>query len=435
VPKNYIKYFYFFVLVFFVNSPFVFALETTYPSFPGIPGLTTTSKIEDYISYFFKLGIMSAGILAVIFLSIGAIRLMTSAGNPSVRTDSIDAIKGSLLGLILIIVSVLILQTINPKIAEITLEPLPYGDGIFYAKGDDRLPAPMSESNTANVPKGYDKLIYVCSSGPTLFIWKFSKTNFEGIDDAYVIALDCGESTAVTGVGSFKMAFETTGIYYCMKDCSESGTVCSGYMSGANTASGQLPEPFKGKLKSVLFVNDLPSDIKYGAIFHETDDPTSVGVCSLVYNKNPDKKRVCVTIGNNPSSSISVFAWNAKTPETSGTGVTFYSEPWGETTGARAGKYFLSKKYIRDYFNTSAYRLVFDYTGVNRPQKYKQLYQNFNQHPGSIYLEGNYLVQIKSSELESAPCQVFFKDIFNIYTTEFLAKKNIIDNLVVIPIK
>ncbi|MFH1968347.1 MAG: hypothetical protein ABIJ84_03100, partial [bacterium] len=183
------------ILVLLTSTNFAFALETIYPPIPGLPPITDDSGLGAYVGYFFGLAMMAAGILAVIVLTLGAIRLIMSAGNPGARNEAIDMIKGSVLGMVLLVSSFLILRTINISLVTPSLTPLPATEGIYYFNGSDKKPAPMAESNTSNKPEGYDKILYDCSSGPALFVWKFPNHNFEGIDSAFVETLGCGDST------------------------------------------------------------------------------------------------------------------------------------------------------------------------------------------------------------------------------------------------
>ncbi len=239
-----------------------FALEADYPVMPGLPTITGTSELGDYIAYFFGIGVILAGALAVVVLTIGAIKLMISAGNPTKRKDATDMIKGAILGMVLVVSSFMILRTINLQLVTPSLTPLPEVEGIYYTNGTDKKPAPMAEANTANAPEGYNKILYDCSSGPSLFIWKFPQKNFEGIDSAWVETIDCGQTNSISGIGSFKMAFRTPGVYYFL------GENCSGYMSQAQVGSGKLPEEFKNKVKSIKIVNDISNNTRYGVIFH-----------------------------------------------------------------------------------------------------------------------------------------------------------------------
>jgi hypothetical protein len=243
------------LLLFYIcSSSFVFALEVKYPSVLGLPAITDNSGLPDYVKYFFGLGMALAGLIAIISFTIGAIQLIMSASSPEVETNAKDRIKGSVLGLVLTVSAFIILRTINLSLVTPTLTSLPGSAGIFYQSGQNLSPAPIEEANASNIPAGYGSLIYKCSesgggTGPSLFIWKFPKANFQGNDANYsgvsVVEKTCGQTESLSGIGSFKTAFKDYGVYYFL----ESG--CSGYMSGANIGSGMLFEPFKNNVKSI----------------------------------------------------------------------------------------------------------------------------------------------------------------------------------------
>jgi len=426
-----------------ISTPhFAFGIEISYPSIPGFPAITDTSGLPAYISYWFTLLIMAGAILAAIYLVIGGIRVIASVGNAASQKEGADTIKGAVLGLILLVAAYMILRTINLALITPNLTPLPPSDGIFYIKGQDRQPAPMSETNTSNVPSGYSQILYACGSGPAIYIWKFPKKDFQGTNNnyrgAYVVRKTCGQTENLSGVGSFKIEFETPGIYYCAGVCNGDGTICSGYMSQVNTASGQIPEPFKDNsiFKSVLFVNDLGSGTHYGAIFHDTQDPSDSGTCSRIYNlTSTATARICEDIGQSPVTSITIFAWNYQHPETSGAGAWFYSEPWGASVGARSGVYLLSQPHISNFFSDNASSLGFDYTNNTRPTGYMSKYPDFSRHPGSVYLKGNYLLSLNTGLGPTYSCQVFTSNIYNMHETQFEALGNTVNNVQVIPIK
>jgi len=435
------KKIYLFLILFSLSltqAGFSSALETKYPPVPGLPYvITDDSGLAQYVGYFFSLAIIASGILAVIVLTIGGIRLIMSGGNPAGRKEAVDMIKGSVLGMVLVVSSFMLLRTINPALIEPSLTPLPSVEGIYYTNGADKKPAPMAEANASNRPDGYNQILYDCSSGADLFIWKFPERNFEGIDSAFVEAITCGNSTDISGAGSFKMAFKAPGIYYFL----ESG--CTGYMSGANTAGGQLSEPFKDKVKSIKIINNLQSDIRYGIIFHNTNDPSEVGACTLPYfitDLNQEEACSTAAVPEEPpydgtktlSSSATFFMWNGKNPETSGAGVDFYSEPWGKFLGARAGKHALSQNTINGYWSAFAQNIKFKSYSGNRPPAYKTMYANFSQRSGSMFLNDNYLAAIYS---KTQFCQIFFNDVFNFKTTEFSATGNNVNAVYIIPVK
>jgi len=423
----------FFLFLFIFNGSFALALEVS--DYPNIPGLTqpTENDLPSYISYLFGVAVYIAGAIALISFAVGAVQLAMAASNPSLANNAKDRMKGSILGLILTLSAFVILRTINPTLITPTLTALPETDGLFYTNGSSYTSAPTSEGNTSNIPKGYRQLAYRCSNGPILLIWKFPNTNFEGNDQYYngvtVVRKKCGEVESLAGVGSFKTTFETPGIYYCMGECSNN--MCSGYMSESTSSSGELPSPFKNNLKSIRIINNPADDVHYGIIFHSTNDPTVAGSCSQpLFSIDTNKDIECFNNISNSSSST-VFFWNDKDFKSSGQGIDFYSEPFGWSKGSRAGKHSLGVDTIKNYWTGEAQDLTLSYSGIERPSGYKNVYQNFQQHSGSINVKGNYAVVLWSG----STCQVFFKDITNLKSTEITASVGNIGKINIIPVK
>jgi len=432
-------FFIFILLVFLSSGSFVFALETIYPdlTFLGLPSMANP-KLQDYVSYFFGLGIMLAVVLALISMTVGFIQMMYPS--PATHKDAVDRVKGSVLGLVLTLSAFIILRTINLSLVTPTTTPLLAGAGIFYYNGQDLIPAAPS-GNTSSIPPGFTDIVYRCNTGPALLIWKFPQENLTGYENTVVHRITCGNTSSLKGWASFKIAYEKTGVYYCLGECSSTES-CFGYMSEENLASGELPEPFKNNIQSVLFVNDLSKDIIYSAIFHQQNDPTRGGICSVPLGAN--KERACINLSkkdnpttpeneNFPISSASIYQWNFKTPESSGDGIEFYSEPFGWNSGAKAGKNFINKSVIKNFWNSWTITLFFDYNNVDRPEEYQKLYTNFRERSGSIRVKGNYVVAIYSEQ--NSYCQVFYADVPNLNEMEFVAKKNILDSVFVIPTK
>jgi hypothetical protein len=421
-------FFIFILLVFLSSGSFVFALETIYPdlTFLGLPSMVAP-KLQDYVSYFFGLGIILAVVLALISMTIGFVQMMYPS--PETHKDAVDRVKGSVLGLVLTLSAFIILRTINLSLVTPTTTPLVAGAGIFYYNGQDLKPAAPS-GNTSSIPPGFTNIAYRCQTGPALLIWKFPQENLAGYENTVVDRITCGNVSSLSGVASFKVAYEKPGVYYCLGECSNQES-CYGYMSEANLASGELPEPFKNNVKSIVTVNDIENFTIYGAILHQQNDPKRGGFCT-----NPMmaiKERVCTNVKSAETFSAfsaDIFVWNHLFSETSGDGIEFYSEPFGWNSGAKAGKCFIGKKEISNFWTMNAGYLLFDYSNVDRPQLYKDLYTTFKIKPGSIRVKGGYLVALYS---QSWYCQVFYADVPNLNEMEFVAQKNNIDNVIIIP--
>lgn len=419
------KYLLFFALLavfFFGVSGFAYALEVNYPQVPGLvaPSANCTGKdcLSIFVGYWFGLLVYIAGFLALISFAIGAVGLI----NPNIEAhkDAKDRMIGAILGLVLTLSSFLILRTINLSFITPSLTPLPGVQGVFYTNGSEQKPAPIENTDTSTVPTGFTNIQYVCSGdGPTLLVWFFPSTNFSPLEGANVQRVECNDQVAISG-GSFQMAFETPGIYYCLGGCS--GDMCEGYMSGVVTSSqDEIGAPFNGNIKGIRIVNGA-GEPYYGAIFHKQAGLANGGECSdpLV---NSGDGAVCKPVVAGVSSAVDIFTLN-KNPKTSGNGVTLFSAPFGYNTGQEAGFFpILSKNIIFPYSFGDPSKACFDYTNINKPPAYHckcsgstckgdpkysctgsaegvncstNACETFQDCPGSIQVNGSYLVGLYS---------------------------------------
>lgn len=99
------------------------AIDTLIRPYPTIGGLTiafgmTLPELIKYI-YLFAMGI--SGAVALTSMLIGAIRYISAAGNPSKMSDARDQIFSALLGVVILLSSYLILNTINPDLVNFTI--------------------------------------------------------------------------------------------------------------------------------------------------------------------------------------------------------------------------------------------------------------------------------------------------------------------------
>lgn len=90
---------------------FIFALL-----FTGSRCFAAASSLQDYIIYYFNITIALAGVLAVIILATSGIQFIYSAGNPEKTNEAKKRAISAILGLIILLSSFLIIQTINPKL-------------------------------------------------------------------------------------------------------------------------------------------------------------------------------------------------------------------------------------------------------------------------------------------------------------------------------
>jgi len=437
----------FFIAFLFLGANFVFALEAKYPDIPGLPSLNGGSlNISSYIGYFFGFLIYVGGVLALISFVVGAIGLISP--NIESHNDAKDRMKNALLGLILTASSFLILQTINPTFVAPTMTSLPGVAGIFYTNGSEKKPCPSENPDTSTIPQGFNNIQYICSgSDPALLIWMFPDKNFENYQKASVKRITCNNTIPI-GEGSFQLAFETPGIYYCLGGCG-GDNMCSGYMSNAISSSQDVIDArFSGKIGAVRVVNDPENNTYYEAIFHQQTGLDNVGKCSYpIPAENNNQKIVCEGLDFPNASAVNIFMWNKGPASTSGGGVTFYSEAYGASIGTQnRGEGFcaINNDKIIGLFSVKSDKLVFNsgnsvyscgYSEKTMSQ-YKDLYKTFSERHGSINIKGNYLVGLFSSpNTGGAYCQVFEGDANNLNMEPFIASGQSIESIYILPKK
>jgi hypothetical protein len=112
---------FFLALTLIVFGSEVFALEVL-GNIPSPTGrrLTDESSITEVVAFFYEWGIALGGLAAFIALIIAGFQYLTSMGEPAKMKEAKDRISSAFLGLILLLSSWLILNTINPQLTSLT---------------------------------------------------------------------------------------------------------------------------------------------------------------------------------------------------------------------------------------------------------------------------------------------------------------------------
>lgn len=150
-----------------------------------------------------------------------------------------------------------------------------------------------------------------------------------------------------------------------------------GCQGGSNDVLGPLisnqntfQAPFNnGGLKSFKIINDSSKGIYYGVILHKNPGLDNGGICTL-----PITAESCQTVSIK-ASAADIFMLNPL-PEDSGNGADFFGKPFGNTTGAHGGSYFIYDGDIDSMYGlaidlTKSDQMCLDYTGVNVEKPYK----------------------------------------------------------------
>ncbi len=107
-----------FVLLIIAQNCLALELLLDYPTISG-KDLGDTSSIPDLISYIYKFALGACGITALVSIIIGAAQYAFSAGDSSKAGDAKDRITSALLGVLILLFSYLILNTINPDLVSL----------------------------------------------------------------------------------------------------------------------------------------------------------------------------------------------------------------------------------------------------------------------------------------------------------------------------
>ena len=142
--KNYKKILLLLIFISFLISSFCFAqgrkLETGYPTIYGVETPTTVkTALPEYLEYVFTLIVIISGIIAFGSLVYGGFCYLTSAGDPSKMENAKGQIMAGFLGIIIVLSSYLILNTINPRLIipeEMTMAPTAGGIKIYANSSD-----------------------------------------------------------------------------------------------------------------------------------------------------------------------------------------------------------------------------------------------------------------------------------------------------------
>ena len=116
------------------------ALEVDYPTvrLGGINyNITSGVTLLKYIQYFFVFIVTTAGIFGVVSIVLNSLRILLAFGSPESISKARTDIFGSVLGIFLLLISVILLTTINRQLVENSFTANGYPAGIYYVGVDN----------------------------------------------------------------------------------------------------------------------------------------------------------------------------------------------------------------------------------------------------------------------------------------------------------
>jgi hypothetical protein len=197
-------------------------LELDWPPSPMGTDLYTDSTLSDLTRYFYEWGIALGGLAAFIAILIAGFQYLTSVGDPQKMADARGRIVWALAGLVLLLASWLILNTINPDLTTLTFKglagscdavndcPDPDGTGpltpadAYECKGD---PNPGDgKKEGACVP--LESVVTTPEAPPCAYAIAYSQPNFGGRDSSPTLV---GNNITIFGdpaISSIKAFFD-----------------------------------------------------------------------------------------------------------------------------------------------------------------------------------------------------------------------------------
>ena len=123
-------------------------------SLPGAPKGTEVRDPSEYISILFKAGLAVAGVLALVFLLYGAIlyTISSSRGNVQGEAQAKERIYSVFLGLGLLLLSYLILYTINPDLVKLKMPRMKVSPDIQTSQPQSSQSSPSQSQSSQPQP-------------------------------------------------------------------------------------------------------------------------------------------------------------------------------------------------------------------------------------------------------------------------------------------
>lgn len=232
----------------------------------AIGGRRTFSDIGQFIKYGYEYGMWVAGILATTMIAIAGFQWLTSGGNSDAIGSAKKKIAGAITGLLLLSLSYVILNTVNPYLVELRLPKT-------WMINTIQMAAPFcSEVNNAN-------LAYLGPDGVTISDEEKNKKLDEAESNSYPITpsstvtlgADGAPDQTTSPVCGYRYLVDGTGGQSCVGDLCGGGSVCVPFTtpdSRPDIAQGQATINKKDiKYSSACWSGGLVIDYKADSIF------------------------------------------------------------------------------------------------------------------------------------------------------------------------
>ena len=291
-------------------------LEIEYPNLPSVQTPNTVRTILPvYVEYIIHLAMALSGLIILGSLLYAGFLYMTSSGNPSALKNSKDRMLSSFLGIIILLSSYLIFQTINPKLIELTITGPEYIGGVIFRDPD--APEGSQEFATTGSVADFGKLnmqpetVTFISTDVEVVPCKEPGPNFSDRSNCedHPYATITSDGTFPADAKAAKLIWKTPGVYLYDK------TNFQGEMR-IYAGNEDTLDDFAGKAKSIFFQPPNSTE-SFGAVLFTKEGLT--GECKVLTDP-------VANLGSFSTSSLIVFRHRNNFLPT-GAGVNFYANP------------------------------------------------------------------------------------------------------------
>jgi len=313
-------------------------LEIGYPTVPGIETPDEETRLPEYIKYIFNFSVIIVGILAFAVMVYGGIFYLISAGDPTKISDAKSRIFGGIVGLVLLLMTYLILTTINPELAILKeMEFLKPVNGIYLINGADE--KKHIASDTLDIGDFQtEKILFIDSPMNLSSVFIFRYENMEAKIPGDIVEIENDEwhfenqipipipatFPLLTFPKSISFLRNNFGVYLYEKTDFDLDLRPPLYLSGSTTNLGT----WDNKTESLKIKHPSEEIIKMAFLFGK---PDFTGNCGLVFELPPIPSRVTeipnlsaslIIMGDEKPSSLHIFTVDSS--EDSSGDVTFF---------------------------------------------------------------------------------------------------------------
>jgi len=416
-------------------------LEIIYPAVPGVQTPTTTkTALPEYLRYVFTFAIIISGLVAFGAMIYGGVLYVTSVGDPTKISGAKDQVIAGILGLIIVLSSFLILNTINPQLVLPASPPLESASAGIYAyvkagcvdapddSYDDRVLISQTEIPDLGVRLPTDEdgdpqslkclefrsqreliaevkvLIYSQKATKSDSKWIFPDT------PSATHIFNPGEKWDVpVAAESMKLEYHPAGVYlYTTLDCKgdKYGTDYVIYQGSSATL-----QDFDNKTQSIKFLygdkdpDTLKYQVKFAAILHEKENYMGQ---AMLYDQDQNVcKKLSENLTGNPNapknitvSSITVYLKPVGSPI--GQGVRFWEDK--NNTGCVLPETgFYGANAVATDLDAVGYKKC----GYDQGQKKCNKNESCNDRISSMEMDGHYIALLFREKDFKDDCEVF----------------------------